>query len=175
MKNFYLFILSLFALYSSSVQAGECQTNVTNMRLNPLAIVFNGAEGGVDFGISKTVSMGVDLSYIHDLSALTGIKGTAKGAGLRLNHLPSGFYENSFISTVGLHVSRLDLKGDVNAKTDAISGDVSLGYRWYWPDSGFNTSLTAGLAQVHVKNRDLVNETAKGVTPTAELSFGYQL
>ena len=75
---------------------------------------------------------------------------------------------------VGVHASRLDLKGDVNAKNDAIKGEVSMGYRWVW-ESGYNTSLTGGLAQVHVKNRDLVNGSAKGISPTAELSFGYQL
>ncbi|NRA43508.1 MAG: hypothetical protein HRU09_00995 [Oligoflexales bacterium] len=172
MKNLYFFLLSLFALTSSSVYALD---TITNLRVNPLAAVFNGLEAGFDVGVSDTVSVGADVGYVHDLSVLTGVKGSAKGVGLRLSHVPGGFHEDSFISLVGVHASRLDIKGDSKSHTNALKGEVSMGYRWVW-DSGFNTSLTGGLAQVHVKNHELLGSgRAKGVTPTAELSFGYQI
>ena len=166
MKNLYLVLLSLFSLYATYGHA-----NPINFRVNPFSIVADGISGGVDLGLTDNLSLGLDAGYVYDTS-LTGTKGRAVSGGIRATYYSDSMQKDSFISTVGLSKAHLELKdGNQKQIVQATTGDVKAGYRWIW-DSGFNTSLSGGLAQVRASSNHV---KTRGLMPVAELSLGYQI
>ena len=168
MKNLYLVLLSLFTLYATHSHA-----NPVNIRVNPFSIVADGISGGVDLGISDNLSLGLDAGYTYDTALITGgTNGKAISGGIRATYYSDSMQKDSFISTVGLSKAHLDLKdGNQKQIVQATTGDVKAGYRWIW-DSGFNTSLSGGLAQVRASSNHV---KTRGLMPVAELSLGYQI
>ena len=169
MKNLYLVLLSLFTLYATHSHA-----NPVNVRVNPFSIVADGISGGVDVGISEHVSLGLDGSYTHNTAIITGgTNGKAISGGIRATYYSDSMESDSFISSVGLTQTHIDLRNSENKKqiVQATTGDVKAGYRWIW-DSGFNTSLSGGLAQVRASSNHV---KTRGLMPVAELSLGYQI
>ena len=168
MKNLYLVLLSLFTLYATYGQA-----NPINIRVNPFSIVSDGISGGVDLGLTDNVSLSLDGGYIYDTFIITGTKGKAITGGAKITYYSDSMKDDSFITSVGLSKSHIDLRDSDNKKQiiHATTGGVKAGYRWIW-DSGFNTSLSGGLAQVRASSNHV---KTRGLMPVAELSLGYQI
>ena len=175
MKKFLGICLVTLLTSASSLFALDLQTEGTNrinFRINPLGPVADTASGGLDLGLTENLSLGVDAGYSYDTSKILGVSGKAYSGGLRLSYYVDSMNDDSFISSVGLNKTTVELDLDEQDAIEVYTGDLKAGYRWLW-DSGFNVQLSGGFAQAKLSNPDLPQVHV--IAPVAEFNFGIQV
>lgn len=152
-----------------------------NLTSNPVGLLINQANLGVDYGINNKISLGVHGAFIFGFKAdePKGIKASGMEVGLRAHYHASSFEEDGYYGTVGASLSSVELSNSLGEKEDLIAYHPRLlgGYQWVW-DSGANLKLGAGFVQAHNSKTKAFNrspvEIKRSVTlPAVELEFGF--
>ena len=150
-----------------------------NLSTNPVYLINNELSAGLDYGINKKYTVGVETGYIFDnpSSGLSGYETDGFELGVRGVIHQRRYDEDGFYGSAGLAYGALSITNSHSevVKISAYAPRITGGYQWTW-NNDFNVKLGAGLRRIIFSESKLFNNSLSmpdTTTVALELQVGY--
>jgi hypothetical protein len=145
----YLLFLILFTVASSANAQSDRKIAI---RTNAVYDLSGGFEGGVDFRVNKSMTLGPDAIYFFSKSGDTPPVGNVgNGYGVRANFYLKGdaIASSMMISLGGYYLTVNANQGTSTGSVNGIAGIAAIGYQWVFRP-GFILGLLGGVIYYNI-------------------------
>lgn len=150
-----------------------------NLSTNPVYLMNNELSAGLDYGINKKYTIGVEAGYIFDnpSSGLSGYETDGFEVGVRGVVHQRRYDEDGFYGSAGLAYGSLSISNRQSevVKVSAYAPRITGGYQWAW-NNDFNLKFGAGIRRIIFSESKLFNNSLSmpdTTTVALELQVGY--
>lgn len=154
-------------LAATSIEKANGSGKTMNVTVNPLGLLFGGANAQFDYALGESWAIGGRLAY----SSYSSGSSTATGYGLGVGgtYFGNGVMRDGFEAMLG--VDYMSASGNsVSVTGSAIS--AMAGYGWFW-DGGFNMNVAGGIQSVNLDFTRLGLGSISGTLPKLAFNLGY--
>jgi hypothetical protein len=156
------------ACASSAFALEEKPEKSSNIRVNPLGLMFGVANATWDIGAAERFTIGPSAAFTTRTS--NGVTATGYGFGVDTNFfLGHDRFTDSWIFSPFIGYAHASSS---NGSASGSSLGANIQYGWFY-DSGFNIGLGGGIQYISIDYSSLGLGTASGLLPSITFTLGY--